>query len=104
MQSFGQKLTHAREPAFSSISGPRMATPAPDHREHPILHLQRVLGNQAVQRMLQRDAEELRAASAGTISPRLAHDSSRISAHPPTAGAAEEKSAINQPGGEYAEE
>jgi hypothetical protein len=62
------------------------------------LYLQSTIGNQAVQRMLQTNAEELKAGLTGTASPGFEHDFSRIPIHPPAVGAIQAKLAINQPG------
>jgi Domain of unknown function (DUF4157) len=102
MRSFAQKQNQPQKPVSSSLARRKMATPGPDHREHPILHLQRAIGNQAVLRMLQRDAEERETGLTGTASPRFGHDFSRIPLHPPAAGAIQ--TTINQPGDEYEQE
>ena len=48
MRTFAQKQNQPQKPVSSSLARLNMATPGPDHREHPILHLQRTIGNQAV--------------------------------------------------------
>ena len=57
MRTFAQKQNQPQKPASSSLSGPKIAKHGPPHREHPLLHLQRTIGNQAVLRMLQDHAE-----------------------------------------------
>src|ERR1017187_4302968 len=69
-----------------------------------ILHLQRTIGNQAVQRMLQTDAEELEAELAGTATRRFGHDFSAIPIHASAAKAIQTKLAINKPGDSYEQE
>jgi hypothetical protein len=81
-----------------------MATPKSAPCEHPIFRLQRALGNKAVLRMLQTQAEERETGLTGPASPGLRHDFSRIPAHPPVVGAIQTKLAINQPGDEYEQE
>src|SRR5439155_5334425 len=66
--------------------------------------LQRTIGNQAVQRLLRANAEELEAGSTRTPSTRLGYGLSRIPTHPPAAGAIQPKLAINKPGDEYEQE
>jgi hypothetical protein len=102
MRTFTQKQNQPQKPVSSSIARPQMAAAGPDHRKHPILGLQRAIGNQAVQRMLQRDAEELEARPTGMASPRFGHDFSRIPLYPPAAGAT--KLAIDKPGDECRQE
>ncbi len=104
MRTFAQKQNQPQKPVSSSLAQPNIATPGPVHREHPILHLQRAIGNQAVQRMLQTDAGQSEAGLTGTASPHFGHDFSRIPKHPPAAGAIQTKPAINKPGDEYEQE
>jgi hypothetical protein len=104
MRTFAQKRNQPQKPASSSLARANMATLGLDHREHPFLHLQRTIGNQAVQRMLQTNAEELKAGLNGTASPLVGHDFSWISIHPPTAGAIQTKLPINESGDEYEQE
>jgi hypothetical protein len=104
MRTFTQKQNHPQKPVSSSLARPNLATLGPDHREYPILHLQRTIGNQAVLRMLQTHAEEPKAGLTSTASPRFGHDFSQIPIHPPAAGALQTKLAINKPGDEYEQE
>ena len=68
------------------------AAPARRPRGHPILQLQRVMGNQALQQML-------RSASA-----RFAHDAGRIPAESPAVEAAQARLKLQVPGVEYERE
>lgn len=56
MRAFAQKQNQTRKPASSSPTQSKTAAPGPDRREHPILKLQRTIGNHAVQRLLQAHA------------------------------------------------
>jgi hypothetical protein len=103
MQTFA-KQNLSQKPVASSLARPKMATPGPGHREHPLLRLQRTIGNQAVLRMLKRDAEEPEVGLTGTASPRFGHDFSQIPIHSPAVGAIQAKLAINRPGDEYEQE
>jgi hypothetical protein len=94
MRSLAQKQNQRR--VSSGPARPHIKEPASDHREHPILHLQRTIGNQAVLGMLQLDAER---GSAGTASPRF-----DIPIHAAVAGAIQPKLAINMPGDKYEQE
>src|ERR1051325_1870278 len=104
MRTFAQKRNQSQKPVYSSLARPNMATFGQARHEHPILHLQRTIGNQAVLRMLQTNAEEFKAGLTGTASPRFGHDFSQIAIHPPVAGAIQTKLAINKPGDEYEQE
>jgi hypothetical protein len=88
----------------SSFARSHSAAVGPDHHEHPILHLQRTIGNQAVQPMLQAHAQELEAGFAGMATPRFGLDFSRIPIHPPAVGAIQTKLAINKPRDRYEQE
>ena len=104
MQTFAQKQHHAQRPLSSSVVRPNMATHGPHHREHPILHLQRTIGNQAVLRMLRTHTEEPDVGLTAAASPRFGHPFSQIPIHPPAAGAIQTNLAINKPGDEYEQE
>lgn len=104
MRTFAQKQNQPQKPVSSSLARSNIAKPGLNHREHPILHLQRAIGNQAVQRMLQTHAEEPEARSTATASSRFEHDFSPIPIHLPVAGAIQTKLGITKPGGEYEQE
>src|SRR5215510_12599657 len=104
MRTFAQKpkttqpTTSAKSPILSrSLVGQA-------HDPNSILNLQRTIGNQAVLRLLQRNAEERNALLTGTTSPHFGHDFSRIPISPPTTGPLQTKLAINKPGDEYEQE
>ena len=45
MRTFAQKQNQPQKPVSSSLARPNLATLGPDHHEHPLLHLQRAIGN-----------------------------------------------------------
>jgi len=104
MRTFAEKskATQQTTPAKSAIPSRSHFGQSPEVRS--ILNLQRTIGNQAVQRKFQTNAEELKAELTGTASPRFGYDFSRIPIHSPIAGAIQTKRAINQPGDEYEQE
>jgi hypothetical protein len=83
MRTFAQKQNQPQKPVSSSLARSNMATPEPDHREHPILHSQ---------------TEEPDGGLIATASPRFGHDFSRIPIHSPALRAIQLRLAINQPG------
>ena len=103
MHTFAQKpkATQQTTPAKSTMPG-RHFGQSPEVRS--ILHLQRTIGNQAVQRMLQTDAEESEADLTRPASHRFEHDFSRIPIHPPAVGPIQTKLAINKPEDEFEQE
>jgi hypothetical protein len=69
-----------------------------------MLHLQRTIGNQAVQRQVQTNAEELEEGLASTISPRFAHDFSQIPVHPESLAYVQAKLRVSPPGNSQEQE
>jgi hypothetical protein len=63
-----------------------------------------MIGNHAVQRLLQANRDELQAGLTRAVSSYVSFDFNRISTSPPATGAMQEKLAINQPGDEYEQE
>lgn len=59
MQTFAQKQNRPQKLTSSGIARRNNATLEPPHREHPVLHLQRTIGNQRVLRLLSRAAQNL---------------------------------------------
>jgi hypothetical protein len=95
MRTFAQKQNQPQKPVSSNAARSHTATPGLHHRTDLILHLQRTIGNQAMQRMLQTNAEELKAGVTDTTSSRFGHDFGRIPIHPSAVGAIQMKLAIN---------
>jgi hypothetical protein len=58
MRTFAQEQNQPQKQLSSSLARSNTALLGPNHHANPLLHLQRTLGNQAVQRMLQTHAEE----------------------------------------------
>src|SRR5262245_29337522 len=104
MQTFPQKQNQVQKPISSSITQPNMAPQRPDHSEHPILHLQRTVGNQALLRMLQTHNEEPDVGLTAAASSRFGRDFSRIPAPAPAAGRIQAKLTVNTPGDIYEQE
>jgi len=104
MRTFAQKPNRFQKPVSSSLARPNRATLGSEHIVHPLLHLQRTIGNQAVLRLLQTNAEEFKAGLTGTASSRSGHNFGLVPIHSPGPGAIQTKLAINQPGDEYERE
>jgi outer membrane protein OmpA-like peptidoglycan-associated protein len=66
-----------------------------------LFHLKRTIGNQAAQRMLKTQVDELKAGLIGTALPRFGHDDRLGSISPPAAGTIQTKLKINKPRDEY---
>ena len=104
MRTFAQKQNQPQKPVSSSLARPKMPTSGPACRDHPIVNLNRTIGNQAAQQMLQTDTKELEAGLTGAASARFGHDFSQIPIHPPAGGTIQTKLAINKRGDKYEEE
>ena len=104
MRTFAQKPKATQQTTSAKPTIPGRAHFGQSREVNSILHLQRTIGNQAVQRMLQTDAQEPEAGLTGPASPRFGHDFSRIPIHPPSAGAIQTKLAINKLGDSYEQE
>lgn len=104
MRTLIQKPKASQRTKSAKSTVPSRAHIGQSREVNSILHLQRTIGNQAVQRMLQTDAQEPEAGLTGPASPRFGHDFSRIPIHPPSAGAIQTKLAINKLGDSYEQE
>ena len=104
MRTFAKKPKATRQAMSAKTTVPARSHLGHNHEVNSILHLQRTIGNQAVQRLLQSNAEERNTIVTGTTSPHFGYDFSRIPIHPPAAGAIQMKLAINTPGDEYEQE
>lgn len=77
MRTFVQTREHPQKPVSSSLARPNLTTSKPAHREHPLLHLQRTIGNQAA-RLLEAQMSNVEGDSATTGIARVGHEFSRI--------------------------
>jgi hypothetical protein len=101
MRTFTQEQNQPQQEASPDITRPIAGAPAGSRQTHQILHLQRTIGNRAVQRLLKNNAEESKAGSTGTASQGFGNDFSGIPVNPL---AIQTKLAINKPGDEYEQE
>jgi hypothetical protein len=104
MRNFAHKQRQSQKPLSSSLARPHLAPPGQTHHEHPLLHLQRTIGNQAVLQMVQTHMEESDVGLTTAASPRFGHDLCRMPIYTSTTGTLQTKLAINQPGDEYEQE
>lgn len=105
MRTFAQKPETTQPTTSAKSSTLSRSFVGQAHHPNSILHLQSMIGNQAVLRLLQSSAEERNAVLVGTALPRLEHDFARIPVSPSKAGTLlQTKLAINKPGDEYEQE
>ena len=96
------KATQQTTPANSTIPSRAHLTQSRD--VNSILNLQRTIGNQAVRRLLQANAEDLETASGVTAANHFRFDFSQIPLYPPKRETVQSKLTINQPGDYYERE
>lgn len=101
MRTFAAKQ-NAMPQTQSALSS--WAPARPDRKVNSTLHLQRTIGNQAVLRSRQSNAEERNTGLAGATSLHFAHNFARLPVNPPPARAFQTKLAINRPGDRYEQE
>ena len=104
MRTFAQKQNQPQKQLSSSLARSNTATSEPNFQSYPILHLQRTIGNQAVQRLLQAKPDDLEARSSINEVTRFAHDFSQIQVHPKSLASIQAKLTVSSPGDIYEEE
>jgi hypothetical protein len=116
MRAFAQKQNQLQQKSSANLKRSNASAPAASHDAHPLLQLQRTIGNQAVMRLLQARADGLAAASHIEIGPTtegrsenpttnsFAHDFSRVPVHGPTPITIQPKLTVNTPGDIYEQE
>ena len=104
MRTFAHKQKQTQRTKSSNSVRPGRVFSAQSREVSSILHSQRTIGNQAVQRLLLSNAGECNTALTSITSPNFGHDFSLIPVNPPTARPIQTKSAINKPGGECEQE
>jgi hypothetical protein len=68
MRTYTQKQKPGKQPEPANFAAPRRPLPDQSHEAHPILHLQRAIGNQRVQQLLRANAHVIEASSSPTTS------------------------------------
>jgi Domain of unknown function (DUF4157) len=98
MRTLTQRQKQPRQRGSSSLTKLHIAAPTVSHQVHPILHLQRTFGNQAVQRLLQAIPDDFEAHSHTNEVARFAHDFRRIPGHPKSLASLQAKLRVSSPG------
>lgn len=105
MRTFAQKPNQPKERGSSGFARARTATPEPIHHTHPILHSERTIGNQAVQRLLRANANKLEVDPTSTAATNgFAHDSSQVSTYDKSPLKIQPKLTLNATGNVYEQE
>src|SRR5215510_14218992 len=82
MRTFAQKQNLSQWKETSDLARRNTLTSRPIHHSHPIMRMQRTLGNQALQRLLQAELDDLEARSSINEVTSFAHDFNQISVSP----------------------
>src|SRR5512139_69619 len=96
MRTLAQKQDQPSRRISSNRARSNMAASGPNHHTHPVLHLQRTIGNHAVLRMLQTHAEERDVGSTSTAASRFAHGFSPNPLHRMSPGSLQAKRGLGQ--------
>ena len=115
MRTFAQKQNQPHQKSSASLTRSNKLASSPSHDAHPLLNLQRTIGNQAVLRLLQARADGLGAASNTEVgstsfrsetpsSNRFDPDLSRMPVHAQAEVTIQPKLAVNTPGDIYEQE
>jgi hypothetical protein len=104
MRTFAQKQNSTQEAKFTSSARPGRALSGQSHKVKTTIHLQRTIGNQAVQRLIHVNAENLEVGSGTSAKARLAHDLSRISVYAKAPLKIQTRLTVNTPGDTYEQE
>lgn len=104
MRTFAHKPKATQQTKAAKSTKAGRAFSGQSHDVDSILHLQRTIGNQAVQQLLQTNAEELQVNSVAPASPRFAHDFSGIPLFLQALTRIQPKLKVNTPGDLYEQE
>jgi hypothetical protein len=98
MKVYAQKQNQPQQQVSPSITRSSAKFLAANYGVHPIMHLQRTIRNQAVQRLLEANAEALELGSDAPATTRFTHDFSRISVYGKTPVKLQAKLTVSTPG------
>lgn len=104
MRAFAEKQGQTQRKGLAIFLGRGKPPFEPTHETHSILRLQRIIGNQATQRLLSASAAGHEANSRTMAATRFAHDFSRIPVHATVPAQTQAKRTVNAPGDVYEQE
>jgi Domain of unknown function (DUF4157) len=104
MRTFPQKQNQPQKQLFSSPARSNTVTCGPNLDSHPLLHLQRAIGNQAMLRLLQAKPDDVEARISTNGVTRFAHDFSQIPIHSASPACVQAKLTVSAPGDTYEQE
>jgi uncharacterized membrane protein YgcG len=98
MRTFAQKSKATQQTTSAKSTIPGRTHLGQSHEVNSILHVQRTIGNQAVQRLLRANSEGLEAGAGTTATDRFAHDFRRIPVYSTVPVGIQTKLKVNTPG------
>ena len=101
MHTFAQKPNSSKQSNSANYSMAGQALSRQNGDTHPILHLQRTIGNPAIQRLIEEKTEGLQVSPAGNSQKTIAHDFSQIPMHAREQSDAQAKPKVGIPGDQY---
>jgi bacterioferritin-associated ferredoxin len=100
----GQKQNQPQLQASSSPARSSAAVPTASHAVHPLLHLQRTVGNQTVQRLLCASTEDPQDGANASATSHFAQDLSHLPMQGKTSGRIQTKLTVSSPRDRYEQE
>jgi hypothetical protein len=104
MRTFAQKPKATQQTTSAKSTIPGRAHFGQSREVNSILHLQRTIGNQAVQRLLEVNTGDVKGDSTTTEIARFGHDFSRVRVHGSAPALAQPKLKLNRPGDVFEQE
>ena len=98
MRTVAPQQTQPQKRVSSSLARAHTAPPGPNRHSHPLLHLQRTVGNQAVQRLLQATLDDREARSGTHEGTRLTYDFSQVPIYPKSVASNQANLTVSSPG------
>ena len=104
MRTFAQKPKAAQQTQSLKPARPSRAFASQSREVSSILHLKRIIGNQAEQRVLLANGQAREDSAISSVSPRFVHDFSQIPVHGNAYTDIQPKLRVNYPGDKYEQE
>lgn len=104
MRTYAQKQNQPQRRASFNLTGSKTPASGETHHAHPILYLQRTIGNQSVLPLAQANTEALEVESRPTATARFAHDFSQVPVYAKVPVKTQTKLTVHTPGDVYEQE
>jgi len=104
MHTFVQQQQSPQQVAIAGFTQLGRALSAPGRESSDTLRFQHIIGNQAAQRMVPTNSDEVKASLSGSALPHCGHDFRQMLIHPPPTGVIQTKLAMTRPDDAYEQE